>query len=161
MKSKLASSPILQLPDVKTPFILRTDASDVWMGAMLLQETDQGKFPVAYISKTFSKCQRNYSIIERECLAIVWAVQKFEPFLYGNEFTIETDHQPLKCTSTSKIANGRIMRCPLSLQPFRFRINVIKDVIILVNTSSVGQSKSHNWIFLHQILLRKNVWTFF
>ena len=126
LKDRLVKAPILHLPDLHKPFILRTDASDVGIAAVLLQEHSGGKFPVAYASKKLSKCQRNYSVIERECLAIVWAVQRYEPYLYGNEFTIETDHQPLKCVQKSKVANGRIMRWALALQPFRYRIEAIQ-----------------------------------
>ena len=126
LKDRLVSSPILHLPDLNRPFILRTDASDVGIAAMLMQEHDGERFPVAYASKKLSKCQRNYSVIERECLAIVWAVQRYEPFLYGKEFTIETDHQPLKCVQRSNVANGRIMRWALALQQYRYRIEVIQ-----------------------------------
>lgn len=86
LKSKLSNSPILHLPDMSKQFILRTDASAIGMGAVLLQETDYIKFPVAYISKKFTQAQKNYSVIEKECFAVVWAVQKFEPYLYGDEF---------------------------------------------------------------------------
>ena len=126
LKNKLVSSPILQLPDLSKPFILRTDASDIGIAAVLMQETLGEKFPVAYASKKLSQAQRNYSVMERECLAIVWAVQKFEPYLYGTQFTIETDHMPLKCVQRSKVVNGRIMRWALALQPYRYRIEVIK-----------------------------------
>ena len=57
---------------------------------------------------------------------IVWGVQKFQPYLYGTQFVIETDHQPLKCVQRSKVANARIMRWALILQPYRYRIVVIK-----------------------------------
>ena len=92
LKTKLVSSPILQLPDLKKEFTLRTDASDKGVGAVLMQEIAGEKFPVAYASKKLNKQQKNYSVMERECLAVVWAVLKFEPFLYGKEFVIETDH---------------------------------------------------------------------
>lgn len=126
LKSKLTSSPILKLPEVNEPFILRTDASDIGIAAVLLQEVHGEKFPVAYASKKLNSSQRNYAVIEKECFAIVWGVQKFEPYLYGKEFTIETDHQPLKCIQKSKVANGRIMRWALILQPYRYHIEVIK-----------------------------------
>ncbi|PIK38738.1 hypothetical protein BSL78_24428 [Apostichopus japonicus] len=126
LKSKLASSPILQLPDLHREFTLRTDASDTGVGAILLQEFAGEKFPVAYASKKLNKSQMRYSVMERECLAVVWAVLKFEPYLYGKEFVIETDHQPLTCIRKSKVANGRIMRWALALQPYRYRIQVIK-----------------------------------
>lgn len=126
LKTKLTNSPILHLPNLDLPFILRTDASDVGMAAVLLQSVDGTKFPVCYASKKFNKSQRNYSVIEKECLAIIWGIQKFEAYLYGRQFIIETDHQPLLCIKRSKIANGRIMRWALALQPYRYRIVAIK-----------------------------------
>ncbi len=126
LKNKLSSSPILRLPVLCKQFILRTDASDTGVGAVLLQDFHGEKFPIAYASKKLSKCQRKYSVIERECLAVIWAIHKFEPYLYGREFLLETDHQPLSCIKRSKVANGRIMRWALALQPFRFRVVAIK-----------------------------------
>lgn len=126
LKAKLAQSPILHLPDISRPFILRTDASEDGVGAVLMQEFDGVKFPVAYASKKLLSAQRNYSVSEKESYAIVWAVQKFEPYLYGRKFQLETDHQPLLCMQRSKVANGRIMRWALSLQPYRFQMVAIK-----------------------------------
>ncbi|KAJ8022389.1 hypothetical protein HOLleu_37270 [Holothuria leucospilota] len=126
LKARLTQSPILRLPDNSKQFILRTDASDEGIGAVLLQEFSGTKFPIAYASKKLSNCQKNYSTMEKECLAIVWAIQKFQTYLYGKEFIIETDHQPLACIRKSKVANGRIMRWALTLQPYRFRIQIIK-----------------------------------
>lgn len=73
-----------------------------------------------------TKCQKRYCVMEKECLAIVWAVRKFQAFLFGKEFIIETDHQPLACIKKSKVANARIMRWALALQPYRYRLEVIK-----------------------------------
>ncbi|KAK3093292.1 hypothetical protein FSP39_013708 [Pinctada imbricata] len=91
-------------------FILRTDASDKGIGAILLQEKDGNKFPIAYASKTLLQREQNYSVIERECLAIVWAVMKFQSYLYGQEFLLETDHAPLVYLRRSKLGNSRLMR---------------------------------------------------
>ncbi len=77
----LTQSPVLRLPDCERQFILRTDASDSGLGAVILQEYDGEKFPVAYASKKLLVRERAYSVIERECLAIVWAVQKFQTYL--------------------------------------------------------------------------------
>ena len=126
LKSKLSNAPILHLPDLNKQFILRTDASDTGVGAVLLQEHDGEVFPVAFASKKLTKGQRSYSVMERECLAVIWAVQKFEPYLYGREFILETDHQPLRCIQKSKVVNHRIMRWALALQPYRYRVVSIK-----------------------------------
>ena len=86
LKTKLSNSPILHLPDLEKSFILRSDASNDGIGAVLLQEYDGQKFPVAYASKKLTRCQRAYSVMEKECLAIIWAIQRFQPYLYGREF---------------------------------------------------------------------------
>ncbi|KAJ8020220.1 hypothetical protein HOLleu_39750 [Holothuria leucospilota] len=126
LRRKVASYPILNLPDVSKEFVLRSDASTTAMGAVLLQETAGELFPVAYASKKFNKAQCAYSVTEKECLAIIWAVQKFQTYLYGKEFVIQTDHQPLSCIKRAKVANGRLLRWALMLQPYRYRIEIIK-----------------------------------
>lgn len=126
LKEKLIQAPILRLPDLTKPFSLRTDASDNGIGAILLQEHDEEQFPVAYASRKLLLREQRYAVMEKECLAIVWAIQKFETYLYGKEFTIETDHMPLQYIQKSKCTNGRILRWSLALQSYRFRIIAIK-----------------------------------
>ena len=93
IKTLLTQAPILRLPDFNRPFLVRTDASETGVGALLLQEYEDGKFPVMCASKKLLPRERNYSTIERECLAIVFAIKKFYNYLYGREFGLETDHQ--------------------------------------------------------------------
>ena len=126
LKSCLVKAPVLHLPDINQPFILQTDASDIGLGAVLLQTHGGEKFPVAYASRKLLPRECAYSTIERECLAIVWAVQKFQTYLYGIEFVLQTDHQPLAYLNQAKSSNSRIMRWALQLQPYRFRIQSIK-----------------------------------
>ena len=126
LKTVLANAPILHLPDVEKPFILRTDASDTGIGGVLMQEVEGKKFPVAYASKKLLPRERAYSTIEKECLAVVWAVQKFEPYLYGREFVLEVDHEPLRSMKRGKMANGRVLRWSLALQPYQYRVEAIK-----------------------------------
>ena len=77
LKSQIVKQPILHIPDFDLRFILQTDASDSGIGAVLLQEFHGQKFSIAYASKKLLPRERNYSVIERECLAIVWAVGNF------------------------------------------------------------------------------------
>ncbi|XP_063970498.1 uncharacterized protein LOC135157721 [Lytechinus pictus] len=126
LKVMLTKEPILHLPDVNRQFILRTDASNKGVGAVLLQEFDGEKFPIAYASKKLLVREQAYSTIEKECLAVVWAVLKFETFLFGREFILEVDHQPLLAIQKSKVANGRILRWALALQQYKFRVEAIK-----------------------------------
>ncbi|XP_067659772.1 uncharacterized protein [Haliotis asinina] len=126
LKKYLSTFPILRLPDLHKPFLVRTDASDVGIGGILLQEHENEKFPIMFVSRKLLKREKAYSTIEKECLAIVWAVQKLTRYLYGREFVLETDHQPLVWMSKAKLTNGRVMRWALALQPYRFLIRAVK-----------------------------------
>lgn len=122
VKERLASQPILKLPDMSKTFTLRTDASGQGLGAVLLQECDGKKFPVRYASRKLTKCEQGYATVEKECLAVVWGVQKFQKYLYGKEFVLETDHQPLSFLQKANLKNGRVLRWAMTLQPYRYRI---------------------------------------
>ncbi|KAL8601066.1 hypothetical protein ACOMHN_040767 [Nucella lapillus] len=125
VKERLGTYPILKLPDMSKQFTLRTDASGVGLGAVLLQEYDGQKFPVKYASRKLSKCEQGYATVETECLAVVWGVQKFQKYLYGNQFTIETDHQPLTFLQEARSKNSRVLRWAMALQPYRYHIDYI------------------------------------
>ena len=126
LKRLLCAKPILKLPDFSHQFILRTDASDTGIGAVLLQMEGNEKLPIAYASKKLKPREVAYAVIEKECLAVVWGIQKFAQYLYGREFVLETDHQPLTYLNKSKTENNRLMRWALQLQQYRFRIEAIK-----------------------------------
>ena len=126
MKNYVTKPPILRLPNLEKEFILQTDASNDGIGAILMQEDMGVKHPIAFASKKFLPREKNYSTIERECMAIVWGIQKFQTYLYGKRFILETDHQPLQYLQKAKFPNGRLMRWALSLQPFKFTVRAIK-----------------------------------
>ena len=126
LKHALSQKPVLRLPDFAKPFVLQVDASERAVGGAILQEHDGKLFPISYASRKLLDRERNYSCIERECLALVFAVKKFEKYLYGREFLLYTDHQPLACIDKKKIENSRIMRWALYLQNFSYKIKVIK-----------------------------------
>ena len=122
----LTKRPILCLPDWKSQFIIRTDASAEGLGCVVMQSHGDTKFPVAYASRKLLPREKRYSTIEREGLAIVWAVQKFQCYLYGSEFVLDTDHSLLTYMNQAKVTNPRVMRWVLALQPYRFRIQYVK-----------------------------------
>ena len=78
--------------------------------------------PVAYGSRKLSDCERRYSAVERECLAIIFAITKFRFYLVGKPFVLEVDHRPLVYLHKFMGGNHKLMRWALALQPFRFRI---------------------------------------
>ena len=122
----LTVQPILKMADLSKPFTLQVDASNEGLGAVLLQDEEGKKSPIAYASRKLKPSEKSYAVIEKECLALVWAVQKFHRYLYGTAFTIETDHQPLSYLNKAKLTNSRLMRWALALQPYRFHIVAIR-----------------------------------
>ena len=129
LKSALSKAPVLRLPDLDREFVLQTDASDVGIGAVLMQRYDGTLFPVSYASRKLLPRERNYSVVERECLALVWAVQKFHVLVYGKEFTLQTDHASLAHINKAKLTNSRILRWSLILQEYRFKVEAIKGTL--------------------------------
>ena len=88
--------PVLRLPNISKQFILQTNASAEEIGAVLFQEVEGVKHPVAYASKKLLLRERNYSTIERETLTVISGFQKFQNYLMGTHFILETDHSPLQ-----------------------------------------------------------------
>jgi len=136
IKNILSKEPILKLPDLERPFIVQTDASDESLGACLLQEYDGVKHPVMFASKKLLPRGQNYSVSEREALAIIWAVNKFHRFLYGVHFVLESDHRPLEYLQSTHSRNPRLMRWSLALQPYHYTVcyisgsqNVVADYL--------------------------------
>lgn len=78
------------------PFQLYTDACDVGLVVMLTQESPAGEQPIFFLSWKLTKAERNYAVIEREALAIRWAIEEFTYYLWGRQFTVIMDHAPLK-----------------------------------------------------------------
>jgi hypothetical protein len=126
IKRRLASTPILRLPDLSKPFTVQTDASDRGLGAVLLQEHDGQLHPVIYASKLLSGAARHYATVEKECLAVVWAFEKFQNYLLGKTFVLQTDHAPLQYLRTAKYQNSKLMRWSMLLQPYKYVVKYIR-----------------------------------
>ena len=121
LKSRLCSSPVAYLPQTDLPYVLRTYASDYGLGAVLLQDQSQGLRPVAKASRKLLKAEKSYSAIEKECLGIIWGMEKFEPYLRGATFILETGHRPI----AHLVSNPRLMHWTLRLQKFDYSVRVI------------------------------------
>ena len=107
-------------------YYLQTDASNTAIGAVLMQKHEEKLFPVCYASKKLSSAERNYSTIEKECLAVVWGIKRFHLYLYGVPFVLQTDHESLKYMNSAKFANGHLMCWAMLLQSYTFRVEGIK-----------------------------------
>lgn len=119
LKEILTSPKILQFPNFNEEFILRTDASGFALGAVLSNSDDR---PIAYASKTLNKSEKNYSTIEKELLAIVWAVKHYRPYLFGRKFKILTDHRPLVYLFSLKEPSSRLTKFRLLLEEYNFYV---------------------------------------
>lgn len=117
LKESLATPPILQYPefDENNQFILQTDASGIAVGAVLL---NQNMRPIAYASRPLNKAEKNYPTIEKELVAIVWAVKHFRPYLFGRNFKIMTDHKPLLYLFGMKDPSSRLLKFRLILEEY-------------------------------------------
>lgn len=129
IKSALVNAPILAHPDLNKDFCIMTDSSVTGLGAVLFQETG-GTEPsswktIAFASRILSRCERNYSVTELECLAIVFAFTKFRYFLFGRTTKVYTDHRALQFLMSAKLTHGRLARWALYLQEYKFTIEYI------------------------------------
>ena len=100
LKDKLSSAQILQYPDFTKKFSIKTDASQVGLGAVLTQEYKiEGKkisMLVCFASRSLKGAKRQYSVTDQEGLAVVWAVKTFKSYIMGTRFKVVTDHNTLK-----------------------------------------------------------------
>lgn len=125
LKRIITEAPVLKYPDFKKKFQLITDASNIALGAVLQQDGH----PICYASRTLNDHEKNYSSIQKELLAIVWATAYFRPYLYGVKFDILSDHQPLKwllIKYNGKELNETLYRWLVKLSEFNINVSYIK-----------------------------------
>ena len=134
IKSRLVSAPIMLTQDWSNEFEIMCDANDYAMGAILGQRIEKIFKAIYYASKTFNDAQENYSTTEKEMLTMVFACEKFKPYILGSHVVIHTDHATIKYLMAKKDAKPRLIRWVLLLQEFDLEIkdnkgsdNVITD----------------------------------
>ena len=114
VQQMLTTAPILRYYDPAKELIVQCDASEKGLGAALLQEGQ----PIPYASRALIETETCYAQIEKEMLAVVFALQKFNQYVYGRHVTIQSDHKPLQ-----SVAKKRLRSAPKRLQG----IYVIED----------------------------------
>ena len=120
LKDCLTDTPVLAYPKLdqdSTEFQVQTDASNIGIGVVL----EQDGHAIAYASRSLTSPERHYSVIQKECLAIVYSLKQFRHYLLGRHFKIVTDHRPLQWLSAQKM-EGMLCRWALSMQEYDFKI---------------------------------------
>ncbi|GJV72700.1 reverse transcriptase domain-containing protein [Tanacetum coccineum] len=135
LKKKLTEAPILVVPDWNLPFELMCDASDFAIGAVLGQRKTKHFQPIHYASKTMTEAQIHYTTTEKEMLAVVYAFEKFRPYLVLSKSIVYTDHSALKYLMNKQDAKPRLLRWVLLLQEF--------DITILDKKGSENLAADH------------------
>jgi len=121
LRNALLCPPVLALPKANRKLVVDIDACADQVGCTILHE-EPGELlhPVGYWSRGLTAAEQNYSITERECLGVVWAVLKLRHFLDGQRFLIRTDHQALSWIYSTTDSSGRLMRWRLRLSEYTF-----------------------------------------
>lgn len=145
IKDKWASKLELVIPDMKGNFTLETDASDKGIGAVLRQDGA----PIAYISRTLNKAERNYGITDREILAGLWAMEKLAYYLDGKNFVLITDHKAIEALREKReFGSARVCRWFERLEKFNFSVKYTegKNMVVpdALSRASQGEQKEES-----------------
>ena len=123
------------------------DASDFAIGVVLGQRIDNRQHVIYYSSRTLNDAQQNYRTMEKEFLVVVFALEKFQPYLLGSRTVIFTDHSALKYLMTKKEAKTQLIRWILMLQEFDLKIrdkrgieNVVADHLSRILNAPIIQA---------------------
>jgi hypothetical protein len=124
LKDALTTAPILSYPNFEEPFILYTDASYQGLGAVLGQKDEEGnEHVIAYASRSLDKAELNYAPTEIECLAAVWGMKYFRPYIYQSTFELVTDHAALKWLINKPDPSKRMARWIMTLTDYPYTIS--------------------------------------
>ena len=126
LKENLISAPLLRHFNPDKGCTLHTDASGTGIGAVLLQENDGNLHPIAYISRSLSKSEKNYAASELELLAVVWSLGYLRHLVYGRPVKIITDHHALCWINNIKEQSRRLARWALKLAEYDYTIEYRK-----------------------------------
>ena len=106
--------------DCTKPLILQTNASEYGLGTALIQKSR----PIAFASKTLTNMETRYANIERECLLVVFGLEKCHTYVYGRHIIVQNDHKPLEMIQRKPIqaAPPRLQCMLLKLQKYDYTI---------------------------------------
>ena len=117
-KEAIIQAPILGYPDPARRYIVYLDASDDTCGAQLSQEHSGAKFPIAFLSHTFTETQRKWNTLEQEAYGVYCAITKWNYYSQGADIIVCNDHKPLAKFLNGKNANNKVNRWELELATY-------------------------------------------
>lgn len=138
IKNYLISAPLLSSPDFSVPFSVQCDASQYGAGCVLTQVQNDVEKVIAFASRTFSNLERNYTVLERELLAILFAFEKFRCYVEAcpHKVTVITDNASIKWLNNLKDPSGRLSRWAVKLHQYNIDIvhrkgrhNIVPDAL--------------------------------
>ena len=119
IKQEVSKAPVLCTFDLSRKHRVSADSTKLAIGAVLLQSNDFGEYqPVEYASRKLSDAETRYAMVEKEALAVTWACEKFDFYLVGRDFEVETDHKPL----VAILGEKDLSKLPLRVQRFKMRM---------------------------------------
>ena len=122
LKARLTTSPITAFPDFSQEFRLYTDASTAGLGAILAQVREGKGRIICCTSRALNKAEKSYPATKLECLAIVWAVAKFRPYLMAMPFEVFMDHYALQWLKTMRTGSALLHRWSAALEEYDFTV---------------------------------------
>ena len=122
LKTLLITSPITAFPDFSQPFRLYTDASTTGLGTILAQVREGRERIICCASQSLNQAEKSCPTTKLECLAIVWAVAKFRPYLMAMPFEVYTDHYALQWLKTMRSGSALLHRWSAALEEYDFSI---------------------------------------
>ena len=157
LKQNLMSGRVMAYPQTNKPYKLFTDACDYACGAILVQEDEEGiERVIQYVSHQLSGAQLRWATIEKEAYAVVYALKKLRPYLYGSSFCIYTDHKPLMSLFTAPMKNTKIQRWAIMLSEYGAEIkyragadNVRADMLSRIRTTGgqqIATIDTQDWV---------------
>lgn len=128
LKSAMIQAPVLKTPDFAKLFSVQCDASDTCISGVLSQKDDEtnGDRPIAFVSRKLRGAEINYTTTEKECLAVVFSIEKFNQYIEGLQFEVITDHSALLWLLNQKEVKGRLARWIMRIQQYDFVVKHVK-----------------------------------
>jgi hypothetical protein len=118
----ISATPVLRGANWKIPFHISTNASYISIGVVLGHEVDKKPYTIYFISKNLNPIELNYTVIEKDILVVIHAINKFRHYITGYPIILYTDHSAIRYLANKPITNGRVTRWLLLLQEFDITI---------------------------------------